>query len=260
MTTAATPLLFDSMAKSQLLMPQKPVDLIRRAVAPVFHKLGSLSKDRTCLPSASKEQLFASTSQAFRAFDQGFRAISKPIPWMQGGDFAGLTTVSVTGIGAAQAYDSLKKSRKAEAIGDKEGAHLARLQMVEGASISAAATTMAPLRVLSFAKNIDSVAHTRLALTTGMTVAKSAFSWATTVLFLIYYALNGIRHGFGLGQWIQGRKWRKELLAAKDPIQVMKRQLQERIHNLNLTAKDYEKLALDEGAAWLKKVAQEAKK
>jgi hypothetical protein len=131
--------------------------------------------------------------------------------------------------------------------------------MAENTFLTAGSTVMAPLRGMTLAADIGKVAHSSISVGTGAAgVAQTTLSWLATALFAVYYVLSGARYGWGLVQWVQGRNLRKELLQSENPVKMMQDQLNSRVRNLNLSTQEYKQLALDAGAQWMERVADEA--
>lgn len=261
MSTRVTPLFLDRVTSYYLITFTQDKDRVGKVAVPVIQKLGALPETRTCLPSANTVPAIDDVSQALRAFNDSHELSSNPFPGMQGrSSFAGLTTPIFAVIGAALGYDCYKKSSYSERIGDREGAQLAKLQAVESVSLAAGSTAIAPLRGISMVQDIARAAtRVPFVLNSATTTAQSVFSWASSILYIIFYVLNGVRYGWKLANWCQGRSWRQELLASDDPIKMLMNQLQQRVRGLNVSSEEYKKLALDAGARWLERVAKEAK-
>lgn len=261
MSLGISPLFFNQLPSTRLIAPMQVKNRVGKTVLPVIQKLGTLPSTRSCLPSANKEYTFDDASYSLRAFNDGIHAVSPGFSGLQGGSFVGLTTISYAGIGAAQVYNNYKKSVRAEKIGDQEGARLAKLEAAENVFLTAGSVVIIPLRGISMAQDIfQAVKHTPLTLTPATSLTQSVFSWASVVLFGIFYAIKGIKSGWALVNWYQGRSWRQELLESDNPVKSLMGQLQKRVQAIDLKPEELKKLALDAGVRWLGKVAEEAKK
>jgi hypothetical protein len=173
-----------------------------------------------------------------------------------------MTAFSCIGSGMASAYDQWKKRERSHIIEDSAGFHMAGLQVVENGALSAGSITSFPLSIVDLTEDICHLrgVHPFMLSHGVLSTTQSFFSWASTVLFSLYYLLTLVRCFIEWSFWIRGSEKRESLLKEENPLKKLKDELSIRLQSLNqrFSEVEYKKLALDAGEKWMSRVIKEA--
>lgn len=256
MNVTKTPVFFRRAVEGTHVTTGAPVGKPRDPEAlPVGVKLRNLRTDRPCLATAACHGLPKSTATVSEQFANGVDHFGYTIP-VEGFPFvSGAGSASDALIGAANVYDKYKKGKRAAEMKDGVGQVEAVAGGVESGLLVVGSGSGLSLKCITALQDIGQVAHHPVALSGSVVAAQGVLGLLSKFALGLYYVFNGIRYGFGLISWLQGRAWRQKLLeSGEDPMEALYKELNERIDQADRSKEQDIQLALKYGARWLGKI------
>jgi hypothetical protein len=251
MTTRTTPVtLRRRIANEEITAITQKGIMAGRSVTPLAKLPGVDAPFKSIKPN----ELLADASFAERSITSGLKE-------------AGLNdAVEATGLPApvllSTAVNAFLKDGKdielSKKIGDVVGMRFAGLTATEHYTLFIAAIISGYNQLLSLITDFANALNSTIPAAAGLSAAQTVMSWAMTALYGLYYVFNIIRNTVSLAFLLQGRKWREELVASKNPLEALDKKLADRIRDktINMDIPDLHELALESGVKWLEKLSK----
>lgn len=214
--------------------------------------------ERDSMRTAKLLDTVADASLAFRVVPIALGEIYGNSIEHSGASLVGLTSLLYCVIGVGRAWDSLKKMKDLEKIGDTFGADVAKAQIAINSFVAAGCTALSFVRVFDAVTELLMLLKNPLVLSSAVVTVKTVALVASVVMYVLSYAVFAGLQGLVLYGLSQGDELRERVINSTDPVKELKQHINKEMWaGSRFSTKECIDMALEEGAAWLEKLEKE---